>query len=271
MVVLTLFTNFLEVSVYSVHFLIVSGLRRIVMIFTNGFESAFGNMMAKHETEVLSRNFRIYELISSSVTVIIFTTAGLLINQFIELYTRGVTDVNYQRHIFASILLLSEAVYCFRQPYHSIIIAAGHFRQTNKFAYLEAGVNIALSIILVIYFGLVGVAIGTLVAVTIRTVQSALYLRKNLLKRSFKIFVVRLIISVSNAAIIIAAVRVAFKITTFDSYVKWGIYGVSIVLIACFITIAFSLVFYRTDVINTIGVIKRLFLKMRRPDSVNEP
>ena len=166
-VVLTLFTDFIEVSVYAVHYLVASGIQKIAQIFANGFEAAFGDMMAKNERAALDRSFRIYELVSSSVVVILFSTAGLLINPFVSLYTHGITEVNYHRELFAYILLLSEATYCIRQPYHAVVMAAGHFKQTQKFAFLEAGTNIVLSVLLVKRFGIVGVAFGTLIAMAI--------------------------------------------------------------------------------------------------------
>ena len=255
-VVLTLFTNFIEVSVYSVYNLVASGIQSFAMIFTNGFEAAFGNMLAKQETKALNRNFKIYELISSSVTVILFTTAGLAINPFITLYTRGVTDADYHREVFAFLLLLAGACYCVRQPYHSLIIAAGHFRQTNKYAFWEVGLNILLSVVLVFRFGLAGVVIGTLAGVTVRTVFSAVYLKRNILYRNIKVFLIRQIISIANSALIVLAVRFIIPVTTIDTYLIWGVYTLLFFLIACGFTILFDIVFYREDVKNMLAIIK---------------
>jgi len=258
-VVLTLFTNFIEVSVYSVYNLVASGIQSFAMIFTNGFEAAFGNMLAKNETTALNRNFRIYELISSSVTVILFTTAGLMLSPFITLYTRGVTDADYHREVFAFLLLLAGALYCIRQPYHSLIIAAGHFRQTNKYAFLEVGLNIFLSVILVFRFGIVGVVIGTLVAVTYRTIFSAFYLKRNILFRNVRIFILRQVVSIATSTLIVMIVCFFIPVTTFDSYVIWGVYVVLFLLIACGVTLLINIIFYREDVRNMLAVIKTFF------------
>ncbi|MBR2857886.1 sugar isomerase, partial [bacterium] len=61
--VLTVFTNMLEVSVYSVYALIVSGLKRFIIAFTQGVDAAFGNMIAKGEKKQLNENIAIIELI----------------------------------------------------------------------------------------------------------------------------------------------------------------------------------------------------------------
>ena len=258
-VVLTLFTNFIEVSVYSVHYMVASGIERIALIFSNGFEAAFGEMLARNEMNALRRSFRIYELISSSVVVILFTTAGLLINPFVQLYTRGVTDANYHRVLFAYILLLSEAVYCIRQPYHTLIMAAGHFKQTQGFAFLEAGTNIVLSVLLVTRYGVVGVAVGTLVAMTLRTILIADYLKREILYRNFSLFAIRQIVTAANAGVIIGAVKLIFPSLTFDSYLGFAAYGAMIVGISVCATLLFSFCFYRQDARDAINMILGLF------------
>lgn len=45
--ILTLFTNIVEVSVYSVYILVVSSIKNIVMAFTSGIDAIFGNIIAK--------------------------------------------------------------------------------------------------------------------------------------------------------------------------------------------------------------------------------
>jgi O-antigen/teichoic acid export membrane protein len=241
--------------------MVVASISKVVMIFTHGFEAAFGNMIAQNEKRTLRGNFNLYDLIASSVTVIFFTTAGLLINPFIRLYTNGITDVNYSRELFAYILLISEAVYCIRQPYHTVIVAAGHFKQTQSIAYLEAGTNILLSVLLVLQYGIVGVAIGTLVAMSLRAVLIALYLRKNILYRGFRVFVMRQIITVANAAAIIFAVRMIYPSLQFHSYLEFCQYGVVIVGIAFVITALFDCSFYRRDVLEVLykaaGLLRR--------------
>ena len=54
-----------------------------------------------------------------------------------------------------------------RTVYSSLVYSIGHFKQTNKVAWIEAIVNVVVSVVLVIEYGLVGVAIGTLVSTLI--------------------------------------------------------------------------------------------------------
>ena len=95
------------------------------------------------------------------------------------------------RPLFGVLLTAAEAVYCIRIPYNNVTLAAGHYRQTRGGAFLEAGINVALSVALVVPMGLSGVALATLAAMTVRTVQYAHYLSRHILRRPFSVFLGR--------------------------------------------------------------------------------
>ncbi len=143
----------------------------------------FGDMIAKGEKTALQSNFRLFEFVSYTATTVLFTSTALLILPFVQIYTDGITDADYYRPLFAYVLVAAEAIYCIRLPYHAVVLAAGHFKQTKKGAYTEAIINIVLSIILVNFMGILGAAIATFVAMLYRTVQYAVYLSKNILQR----------------------------------------------------------------------------------------
>lgn len=246
-VLLTIFTNVKEVSVYSVYYMIISNISKIVTIFSTGLEAAFGNMIAKGEKETLSRNFNLFEFIVFSLTTILFTSTSLLIMPFISIYTRGVTDVNYNRPLFAYILTAAIAAYCIRIPYHAVVLAAGHFKQTKKGAYLEAAINVIVSIVLVNIIGIEGVAIGTLVAMLYRTIQYAFYLSKNVIQRSSFCFIKKLIIYMVSVLVIILFVNIIQE-PVFRTYYDWLNYAIIVTVIALLITLAAGLIFFRMEI-----------------------
>lgn len=75
-------------------------------------------------------------------------------------------------------ITFAQASYCLRLPYNIMVLAAGHYKQTQWSAIIEATINVVVSILFVFYFGLVGVAIGTLAAMIYRTLYLAIYLKK---------------------------------------------------------------------------------------------
>lgn len=255
--VLTLFANIREVSVYTVYYMVVSSIEKIVTTFTTGLEAAFGNMIAKGEKEALDRNFKIFEFSSFTLTTIFFTSTALLIIPFISLYTKGITDVNYYRPTFAYVLIAAVAVYCIRIPYNAVVLAAGHYRETRNGAFAEAFINVVLSVILVNFWGIVGVAVGTLAAMLFRTVQYAYYLSNSIIKRSNWIFIKRLAICACTVLLIIIIVGKLLHIAI-NTYMDWVIYAAIVTTIAFLVTFTVGMLFYFNDIKNLYLVFKRI-------------
>ena len=261
-VVLTLFANIMEVSVYSVYYSIVSGVENLTITFSSSLEAAFGNMIARDEKQALKKNFHMFEFTAFSITTVIFTSTALLILPFISIYTHGITDVNYFRPLFAYILVAAEALYCIRIPYNSVVLAAGHYRQTRNGAFAEAFINIILSVILVNFLGIVGVVIGTMCAMLFRTVQYAAYLSSNIIEDSMKSFLKHISISAGNAAAIILIVK-ALPLWSVETYADWAAFAVIVVLVSVAVTAATGLLFFRAEVIDLLMCLRRL-LKFKK-------
>lgn len=180
-VLLTLFSSLKNVSVYYVYHLISSGLESLVNMFSNGFTALFGDMYARNENDKLKKTFAMFEFSSHFLVSFLFGTAILLAIPFVSLYTKNVTDVDYCQFDFAVLFFISGMLFCVRMPYFFVIISAGHFKQTQNCALYEVLLKILISVVLVFKFELVGVAIGTLIAVFYRTVYFIFYLKNNIL------------------------------------------------------------------------------------------
>ena len=257
--ILTIFTNTAEVSVYSVYLYVVTGIKNMVQALTGGVDASFGDMIAKGEQENLNRSFRTYELFYFTLITIVYIITLVMILPFIEVYTKGVTDANYYRPIFAILITLAEFMWSIRLPYSGITLAAGHFRQTNKGAWVEVFTNLIISIALVFRFGMIGVAIGTLVAMTIRTIEFIYHTSKYILKRRLIENVKRVIILMLEILII---VPIGFYISSFievNSYISWIGLAVIVGIIALLGVGITNSIIYRKDLKDLLGMIKRIF------------
>ncbi len=174
-VILTLTMDAKLVSVYTVYYFVVGQIKKILSSFVDAFESTFGNIWAKKEIPLFRERFRQYEFIIFSIVIVIFSCTSALLIPFVSLYTKEVHDVNYIRPFFSLLLVITEMIYCIRQPYVVIVQAAGKYKETKKVAILEAGVNLTVSLLLVWKLGLTGVIIGTLLANLIRTLYYISY------------------------------------------------------------------------------------------------
>ena len=261
--VLTAFSNMFEVSVYSVYNMIISSLKNIVLAFSNGLEAAFGNMIAKNEDKALKENLSIIEFVIYSIATLVYTCAILLILQFVNVYTKGVNDVNYLRPAFAYILLVANFFNCVRIPYQLVIQAAGHYKQTKKGAMVEAIINIVVSIILVIKFGLIGVAIGTLIAMCFRTIQLSVYMCNNIIKRNNFITALKCLIAFLEGGAIIIVVKL-LNLEMPYNYIIWLKNAIIVGSVSIGIIAIGSIVFYRKEASNLFYKLKNMLCQKHK-------
>lgn len=224
-VVLSFFTSLSTVSIYSVHYSIVNALKSLIISISAGIKPSFGNVLASSNQKYSNLIFDYYELGINYISTVLFGCCILLINPFIHVYTKGITDTNYNQPIFALILCLSNYLYCLRDPLVSTVYAAGHFKQTAKYSYLEAAINIIVSIILVYKFELIGIVIGTLLSIIIRNILQAFYLKNNILDRSLIKWLKGLLCCFLSVGVTILFVKVCIHYSV-NSYRQWVVYAV---------------------------------------------
>ena len=234
--VLTIFSNLSLVSIYSVYYLVVRGLKSIILSFTSGVDAIFGDMIAKKETSNLRDKFNIYEVLYNFISTILFSCAIVLIVPFISVYTIGVDDANYIQPLFGLLIVLSEFIWSIRQSYNELIKAAGHFKETQIGAWIECCTNILISIILVKIYGLVGVAIGTLVAMIIRTIELVYHSNKYILERSVWISIKKILIVFINTLLIVFVCKFIPYLSN-TSYINWVYNALMVLLISIIISI----------------------------------
>jgi len=259
-VVLTMFSVLTDVSIYTVYHYIIANIKKIVTKFTVGFGSAFGDMYARNEIDLMHKNLSIFELIIYSFTSIIYSTTLVMMIPFVSIYTKGVTDANYIQPLFSLLLIIGGVFNCFRVPYRVITIAAGHYRQTRNGALLEAVINIVVSTLTVIKFGLIGVAIGSLCAMAFRTLQYVIYLSNNIMYRDVKYFIQHAVICFSIIAVVYFT-STLYMPANIDSWMMWVVYATITTLLSIALTFITDYIFYKEDMFLFIGKIKRNFFK----------
>lgn len=243
--VLTIFSNLTVVAVYSVYNMIVSHIQSLVSSFSTGMEALFGDMLARSEMKTLHETFDYYDTLISYITTTIFSITIVMIIPFVKIYTSGVNDANYIEPLFSVVLILAAIVACLRTPYHNMTIAAGHFKQTQNAAYGEAIINISLSLVLVVKCGLIGVAIGTLVATSFRMIYYAVYLTNHIFNRPISKFIKRETVNFVIVILISIAGKMLIGAWMVDNYFGWVLCSVIIALIAIAISSVINYIFYR--------------------------
>jgi len=247
---LTVFYSQKVISVYTTYYLVGNGIRKILLTISSGIEAAFGDIIAKKEYNVLQEDLRIYETIIHVLSCALFSPALILITPFVRVYTIGVVDINYLRYEFGYLVVVSELLYCLRSPYEAILNAAGHFKQTKKYAFVEAGLNLVVSLCLVINFELIGVVIGTIVAIIFRIVAYGFYVDIKIVHRSVWTGMMRYLVSGLTIFIICLICRFV-AMPEMSSYRNWILYAIPITLISMIVTVVINSLLYKHEMIIT--------------------
>lgn len=258
-IVLTIFSSLENVSIYGVYNLVVNGVKTIFCSLTAGVTALFGNMLAKNENELLNKTFEEFEWLIHTAATLIFTICGLLIVPFVSVYTQGINDANYIVPVFASIITLANGVYSLRFPYNMMVLAAGHYKETQTSSFIEMGINIVISVAVVMKFGLVGVAVGTFCAMLYRTCYLAWYLSRHIIYRSLKHFIKHCIIDIGSV-VVISLVAGRF-VQECGNYLEWFLNACVVSVVSFVIIIIINIIFYKE---NTVSEFRKISDKFDR-------
>lgn len=255
-VLLSIFRGVKEVSVYSVYYSIVFAIENLLNAISTGLSGAIGNIIAKKEKKLLWDSFQIYEAFNTIITSFFYTVVAILIVPFIQIYTKGVYDIEYSRPLFAYLLVLSQWFYCVRIPYGNVLNAAGHYKQTKPGAYMEAALNLGVSLITVKKYGLNGVMFGSMVAMFARTIYTIWYLSKNILNRKVARFLKEAGLNFLLGILIVFFAPFIYTIST-DSFFAWGIDAAVVCVVVFAVFIGLNFIIYNDLFISLLKTIRK--------------
>lgn len=181
--ILTVACGLKVVSVYSMYVMLFGMIGTTISSINSGVSFAMGQAYNtdKKKFNILYNAFETYNM---SLTFSLYCVATIFIIPFLKLYTAGVTDVNYfdklLPYLFVATYLLSNG----RSAAQRVIEYAGHFKLTQDRSIIESVINVIVSLVGVVKFGIYGVLLGTIAALLYRTNDMILYSSKKLLKRS---------------------------------------------------------------------------------------
>lgn len=254
-IVLTLLSTLENVSVYTVYHMVIYGIKQLFISMTNGIKAIMGELWAKKETEKLSSVFGMTEFAVHAFAVFVFTCTWKLILPFVSIYTSGVTDAEYIQPLFATILILAHAIHCLRIPYNMLILATGAYKQAQNMHIITAAINVIISVLVVSYYGLVGVAVGTLAAMVYQTSWMIIFDSKNNIHWPIRNVLKQLLFDALAVAGIVGATW--FIRIDAANYLEWVVYAVLTAAISGLVVLALSLIFYRKQLFGALKLLKR--------------
>lgn len=182
MIILSIFCDTKIASVYSVYNLVFTNIGNILGAVFSGTSYLLGVEYCKNVDRYKNLH-DMYTLVFMSAITILMSVAYIMIEPFIELYTLGVTDINYNYRGLAVLFALVQMISWSRYVNGNLTGIAGYARLMSKVSIVEAIVNIVASLILVNQLGIIGVVLGTVIALPIKFFTSCFVVDKKILNR----------------------------------------------------------------------------------------
>lgn len=243
-VLLTLFVKanaLVEVSVYSAYNMVGCALSNLMNSISSGLGSGFGQVISQNEKEVLRKSYSSYEFLFFIVLFIAYACMTVLLYPFIGLYSLDFADSQiYIRKELVLLFSLAGLLQSLRLPGLTVICAAGHYKQTQSRAILEATINILVSFILVGQYGLAGIMIGVCVSYLYRTTDVFIYTAKHFVKGTLGQTAKRLLCN-TLLLVVMVYLGIQFVPQQMNGWISWFIYATIYGISCCIVFVGVNM------------------------------
>lgn len=182
-IILSIFCGLSVVSVYSMYTMLFGMVGTLLSNLAGSITFILGQ-----ELGVDSKKYQKlqdgFELVYISLSFSLIFVAYTYILPFLKIYTDGISDINYMDQILPVLFVMIALLENSRLSSAKAIHVAGHFRQTQWHAWTEMIINVVVSVICVIIWGIYGTLIGTIAALLFRANAMIIYANKKILHRS---------------------------------------------------------------------------------------
>lgn len=258
-VIATIILDFLQVSVYSIYNMIMTGINGILSIFITGLPAGFGELIAKGEKENLKKTVSEFEVAYYYILSIIYGVTMVMILPFVSVYTEGLTDVNYYSPILALVIVLNGLLYNIKTPQSMLIISAGLYKETRWRVTVQGIIIIVMGILFGIPFGLPGIVIGSCVSNLYRTVDLLFFVPKRITHNKTRVSAFRMLRVLLNMAIIcVPSFIIEIDVS---GYFEWACYAVVYVIYAVFVVTATAVLFDKKEFLSLVKRFKNMLLR----------
>lgn len=244
--VLTFLASLKTVSIYSVYCLVSKGIKQLIESCLSGISHTVGQAYARKDWKELNQKLDIYEYVVFVLVFFFFTVTALLITPFVLLYTKGIVDTDYNQPLFGILLVISEMLYLIKLPHLNLAYSANKFKEITFPAYIEAILNIVISIVLVKKFGIIGVTIGTIVGMTYRMAFHVYYTSRIVPGRVQSIFYRKLFLfSIASAIGFVFCYRMLPVVNI--TVISWVVHAIIYCIVIGIILFGISLLFFKQE------------------------
>lgn len=252
----TIFLNYEAVSIYSIYYMVIGGLNGILNIFTSGLSASFGDVIARDQKKKLQETYTEFEFTYYNLITFLYACASILIMPFIRIYTKGITDANYNVPVVGLLIVINGFLYNLKTPQGMLVISAGLYRETRWQTTIQGAIAVMFGVALAPKFGLPGILISSILSNLYRDIDLLFYIPKYVTNLPSKLTLKRWLNSVIEFILII----IPFLFITIKAYnfVQWAEWGVLISCYAAIVVLFLGLCFDRIALKNSISRILRI-------------
>lgn len=148
-------------SAYGLYHMVTEGLWGILKMGTTGIYSIFGNLLVSENKETFRKAYRDFESLYYFICCILFGVAAVLIVPFVNLYTHGVNDAEYNLPLIGMLIIAEALTTQGKIPLNLMISSSGRFREVRSHCLLQIAVTSVAGTVL----GLLGLRISPVMSV----------------------------------------------------------------------------------------------------------
>ena len=179
---LSFLCDFKVVSVYTIYNIFFSQVQTFITSIISGFSFALGQMFHT-DREKFMKVYNVYETFYIMATFIIYTLMAVFLLPLIQIYTKGINDANYTNSLLVILFVVMNLLSNGKLPSNHVLEYSGKFAETRSHAIWEMVINITVSIVSILKWGICGAILGTIVALLYRGTMMIYYSNKKVLGR----------------------------------------------------------------------------------------
>ena len=248
---LSFLCDFKVVSVYTIYNIFFSQIQTFITSITSGFSFALGQMFHTNREKFL-KVYNVYETFYIMSTFIVYTLMAVFLLPLIQIYTKGINDANYTNVYLVILFVIMNLLANGKLPSNHVLEYSGKFKETRSHAIIEMVINITVSIVAILKWGICGAIIGTIIALLYRGAMMIYYSNRKVLERSvfntYKIWLV-------NGAVF-ALIMAIFFVDSFSglSFIEVLIKGITHFMWIVPLYIVVNFVFFKTAFKNLLAL-----------------
>ena len=253
--IISRYLGIITVGLYSNYYMIINALNTLFSQALTALTPSVGNLLVEKKTK---KNFEVFRKVRFiNFWIATFTSVALLIimNSFITIWIG-------EAYLLSNLVLITLVINFFmtmmRNSYSTFKEAAGIFHEDRYVPIIESFVNIVASIILLKYFGLAGVFMGTIISGLILWCYSyPKFVYKKLFCRSYLSYIKE---TISYIILFILILIISYKISNiYTFYNIWVQLLYNIIVSLIIPNIILLIIFYKND---NLKYYYRLFKKL---------